>query len=184
MTGAFRMNLENPVIAHRSRRHVLATGVAAFALFTGLAWPSPATTKGATMSDKRVQTYDLYLAAWSAVSDNERARMLGESVADDVVFENPQQTRHGRADLKAHLEGFQRRSPGGAFRMNHMVGWDGHALAEWQLVDANGHPGFSGVDVLTFDDQGRIATILLFGNVEAQKLAWRRRDPVSLQPTP
>jgi hypothetical protein len=135
------------------------------------------------MSDKRAQIYDLYLAAWSAVSDAERARMLRESLSEDIVFKNPLQTRHGLAEVTEHLEGFQVRSPGGSFRMNNMVGWSTYALAEWQLVDAKGDAGFSGYDVLTFDEQGLISTILLFGNVEAQKLAWRRRDPVSLELT-
>jgi hypothetical protein len=58
-----------------------------------------------------------------------------------------------------------------------------HALAEWQLVDTNGDPGFSGYDVLTFDGEGRILTILMLVNVEAQKLAWRRRDPVTMELT-
>ena len=178
-----------PVAVLRKGLCTLAIGLAVcglFAVLTGSGWAQPiaAITKGSIMSDKRVATYDRYLAAWGAVSDAERARMLDESVAENVVFENPQQTRRGRAELTAHLQGFQARSPGGSFRMNNMVGWDGHVLAEWQLVDAKGQPGFSGYDILTFDDQGRISTILLFGNVEAQKLAWRRRDPVSLTPTP
>jgi len=96
--------------------------------------------------------------------------MLRESLSQDIVFKNPLQTRHGLAEVTAHLEGFQVRSPGGSFRMNNMVGWGTYALAEWQLVDAKGDAGFSGYDVLTFDEQGLISTILLFGNVEAQKL--------------
>ncbi len=135
------------------------------------------------MSDARVQTYDLYLAAWSAVPDVERARMLRDSLAGQVVFTNPQQTRRGLADVARHLKDFQARSPGDSFRLNNMVGWGPHALAEWQWVDAKGDPGVSGYDVLAFDEHGLISSILLFGNVEAQKLAWRRRDPVSLETT-
>ena len=135
------------------------------------------------MLDKRVQTYELYLAAWSAIPDQERADMLRESLSLDVIFENPTKSRRGLADMAEHLEGFQVRSPGGSFRMNNMVGWGSGALAEWQLVDGDGNAGFSGYDVLTFDGQGLISRILLFGNVEAQKLAWRRRDPVSLKTT-
>jgi len=92
----------------------------------------------------------------------------------------PQQTRRSIADVIQRLEGFQVRSPGGSFRMNNMVGWDDFGLAEWQLVDAQGAVEFSGYDVLTFNERGLIETILLFGNVEAQKLAWRRRDPADL----
>ena len=135
------------------------------------------------MSDERVRTYDMYLAAWSDIADDDRARMLRDSLSERIVFTNPQQTRQGIDEVIEHLEGFQRRTPGGAFRMNNMVGWANHGLAEWQLVDAEGKPGFSGYDVVTFDDQGLIETILLFGSVEAQKLAWRRRDAVALATT-
>lgn len=133
--------------------------------------------------DPRAATYERYLDAWSAVAPEERLSLLRDSVTEDVLFENPTQTRNGMADLIDHLEGFQRRVPGGAFRMNNMLGWGNWAIAEWQLVDAEGEPGFSGSDILYFDTEGRIVSILLFGNVEAQKLAWRRRDPVSLQLT-
>jgi hypothetical protein len=37
------------------------------------------------MSDKRAQTYDLYLAAWSAVPDAERARMLRKSLSECTI---------------------------------------------------------------------------------------------------
>jgi hypothetical protein len=109
--------------------------------------------------------------------------MLGESLSEHIVFKNPLHTRHGLAEVTEHLEGFQVRSPCGSFRMNTMVGWGTCALTEWQLVDAKGDAGFSGYDVLTFDEQSLISTILLFSNVEAQKLAWRHRDPVPLEMT-
>ncbi|SOB87105.1 SnoaL-like domain-containing protein [Sphingomonas guangdongensis] len=135
------------------------------------------------MNHPFVETYDRYLAAWSDVSTVERESLLNQSLSDRIVFANPQQNRSGKRAVAEHLEGFQRRMPGGSFRMNNMVGWGDCALAEWQLVDATGCPGFSGYDVVTFDSHGLITEILLFGNVEAQKLAWRRRDPVALQLT-
>ena len=108
---------------------------------------------------------------------------LASRLAEQAIFTNPQKTRHGRADVADHLKDFQLRSPGDSFRLNNMVGWGSYALAEWQWVHAEGNPGVSGYDVLTFDENGLISSILLFGNVEAQKLAWRRRDPVSLETT-
>jgi hypothetical protein len=133
-----------------------------------------------TMSQQYASTYDVYLAAWSNISADERRELLNQSVSERVVFTNPQRYRSGKPALAEHLEGFQRRSPDGSFRMNNMLGWDRHALAEWQFVGSDEAPGFSGYDVLTFDGDGLISEILLFGNVEAQKLAWRRRDPVAL----
>lgn len=128
-------------------------------------------------------TYDLYLDAWGPMSRDERTDLLRRSLAETAVFANPQQVRRGIQDIEVHLEGFQVRTPGGRFRMNNMVGWGNYGLAEWQLVDAENQAGFSGYDVVTFDADGLITDILLFGNVEAHKLAWRRRDAVELELT-
>ena len=135
------------------------------------------------MSDSHLKSYERYLFAWSNVSSADREKLLRESVIEDVIFKNPLQTRHRIPDVITHLEGFQARFPGGSFRMNNMIGWGNNAIAEWQLVEGNGMLGFSGSDILKFDDNGLIVTILLFGNVEQQKLAWRRRDHVQLQLT-
>jgi hypothetical protein len=51
-----------------------------------------------------------------------------------------------------------------------MLGWGSHGIATWQFVDAQGQPGFWGYDVLAYDGQGRIESILLFGHVEKQML--------------
>jgi hypothetical protein len=122
------------------------------------------------MTDKRVAIYDTYLSAWSAIPDEERRRLLRESVTEDVVFRNPMQTRAGLDDVVKHLEGFQQRSPNGSFVSVAMLGWENNALATWQFVDAEGERGFTGFDVLHFDGKGHIASILLFGNVEKQTL--------------
>ena len=135
------------------------------------------------MTNKYAETYDLYLEAWGPVSRDERVDLLRRSLVEAIVFTNPQQVRRGIHDIVEHLEGFQQRTPGGRFRMNNMVGWGSYGLAEWQLIDGEGKAGFSGYDVLTFDDSSLISSILLFGNVEAQKLAWRRRDTVALDLT-
>ena len=129
--------------------------------------PTTGTERGPKiMTDKRVATYDSYLAAWHAVSDEERRRLLHDSVTDDVIFTNPMQTRVGLNDVVRHLEGFQQRTPNAKFVLVTMLGWENNALATWQFVGADGKPGFTGYDVLHFDDHGRINSILLFSNVE------------------
>ena len=155
-----------------TRRAVIA---AASLLFVGWettssAAPSDSTKKLKPMSDPRVKTYQIYLSAWSAIADDERARRLRDSLSESIVFANPAQTRRGLADVATHLQGFQQRSPGGSFRMNEMLGWENHGIATWQFVDAQGQPGFWGYDVLAFDGQGRIESILLFSHVEKQML--------------
>jgi hypothetical protein len=61
----------------------------------GRASPPSPTKKVEVMSDPRVKTYEIYLSAWSAIPDDERAKRLRESLSNDVVFTNPVQTRHG-----------------------------------------------------------------------------------------
>jgi hypothetical protein len=117
-------------------------------------------------SDPRARTYETYLSAWAPIDDSRRLALLRDSLSEDVVFTNPLQTRRGIAEVVAHLEVFQKRSPGGLFRMNEMLGWENHGLATWQFVDARGEAGFWGYDVVEFDAAGRMRTILLFGHSE------------------
>lgn len=126
------------------------------------------------MPDPRVKTYETYLSAWAAIPDEERAKLLRETLSESIVFTNPLGTRRGLADVAVHLQGFQQRSPGGRFRLNEMLGWERHGIATWQLVDAQGQPGFWGYDVVAYDDQGRIESILLFSHIEKQTLKKHR----------
>jgi hypothetical protein len=103
------------------------------------------------MNHRCAVTYDLYLAAWSYITADQRRALVDRSLSERIVLANPQRHEVGKAAVIEHLEGFQHRTPGGSFRMNNMVGWAEHALAEWQLVDVQGQPGFSGYDVVTLD---------------------------------
>ena len=154
------------------RRDALAL---ASSIVVGLGSATPALSQGINarmenVSDPRVKTYQSYLSAWSAIPDIERDRLLRESVTEAIVFTNPTQTRRGVPDVIAHLREFQIRSPGGSFQMKEMLGYDTHGIATWQFVDGRGQPGFGGYDVLAFDGQRRIDSILMFVQVEKQIL--------------
>ena len=47
------------------------------------------------MTDKHVDAYELYISAWSAISDEERLRRLRASVVQAIIFRNATQTRNG-----------------------------------------------------------------------------------------
>ncbi|WP_224372369.1 nuclear transport factor 2 family protein [Hyalangium versicolor] len=127
-------------------------------------------TEQSATADFRVATYETYLSAWSAIPDDRRLHLLQESVTEGVVFTNPTKPRTGIADVADHLRAFQTRSPGGSFRLVAMLGWEDNAIATWQFVDAAGNSGFTGYDVLAFDGEHRIKSILLFSNVPKQTL--------------
>ena len=122
------------------------------------------------MTDFRVAAYECYLSAWAAVSDAQRLSLLREGVTQGVIFSNSTRTRTGIADVVDHLDGFQRGSPGGSFRLLSMLGWDDNALAKWQFVGAGGIAGFKGYDTLAFDKDGMINSIVMFVAVEKQML--------------
>ena len=122
------------------------------------------------MTNKHVDAYELYISAWSAISDEERLRRLQASIAPAILFWNATQTRHSLADVVEHLEGFQKRVPNGSFRLMSMLGFENQGLATWKFFDAEGEGGFSGYDALTFDEEGRISYILMFSDVEKQRL--------------
>ena len=120
--------------------------------------------------DARVASYERYLAAWSAVPIDERLHFLHESVTPDVVFTNPTRTRTGIEDVAEHLSDFQRRVPGGSFRVVSMLGWEDHALVRWQLVDARGNAGLAGHDDVAYDQAHRIKSIVMFTDIPKERL--------------
>ncbi len=159
--------LRTVAITRRNAVFALSTLLAGCAV-SGGAVNVPTVKEAGQMSDPRVKTYETYLSAWSEIPDEERARLLRESLSESIVFTNPMRTRRGLADVAEHLQGFQQRSPGGSFRLNEMLGWEDHGIATWQFVDAQGQAGFWGYDVVAFDDQGRIESILLFSHIDKQ----------------
>jgi len=130
-----------------------------------------------------VTAYEDYLKAWSGVSDEDRLGLLKQCISQDMKFFNQVKVRSGISDVAEHMASFQRQMPGASFRLNNMVGWGDYALAEWQLVDAEGNSGFSGYDSLTFNAGGLISSIVMVTNIEPQKIVWRRRDVPSLEQT-
>jgi hypothetical protein len=157
-----------PAVSRRSAAAAAASLVLAGWHLNGRAAEPSISNQSGAGSDLRVRTYEAYLAAWVANPDDERARLLREALSDRIVFTNPTQTRLGLADVGVHLREFQQRNPGASFRMIEMLGWNSHGMATWQLIDAAGRSGFSGYDVLAFDAQGRIESILMFTRVEKQ----------------
>ena len=122
------------------------------------------------MSDFRILNYEAYLSAWSAMAAHERLQLLRGSVIEDVVFKNATKSRTGIADVVLHLEAFQERSPGGSFKLLSMLGWENHAMATWQLVDREGKAGFTGHDVVAYNNSHLIESIVMFSNVPTQTL--------------
>lgn len=64
--------------------------------------------------------YESYLGAWSAVSTDERRRIINENVASSVTHFDTIARLNGRDHLSAHLDGFQQRRPGYSFTLEKL----------------------------------------------------------------
>ena len=91
------------------------------------------------MTDNDLQTIFLsYLGAFAATSPAEQERLLRFSLAEDVVYTNPGVDGSGLRNLLTHIAYFQRRFPGGCFRMNWLRQQHGQVLIEWTQMNQDG----------------------------------------------
>ena len=79
-----------------------------------------------------------YLEAFATTSHAERERLLRSSLAENVVYTNPGVEGSGIDNLLRYIEGFQKKFPGGRFRMTWLRQQHGQALAEWTQLDQGG----------------------------------------------
>ena len=136
----------------------------------------PRTTAGDQISEEekmmtsRLGLYERYITAWSAMGTSERMSLLAQTVTEDIAYRDATVRCEGASALGEHLNTFQERSPGSSFRLLSMLSWGADGLAKWQIVDAEGEPGFSGYDAMTFAEDGRISSIVGFSETDKQRL--------------
>jgi hypothetical protein len=91
------------------------------------------------MTNRNIRTvFENYLEAFAKQSPTEREQILNSSVAENVVFTNPGVDGRGRSMLLAHATNFQKKFPGGYFRINWFRQQNGQLLSEWTQYDQHG----------------------------------------------
>lgn len=108
------------------------------------------------------QVWNAYLEAYGSVSAEDRKRLLGESVSDDVVSENKADEMHGIDALVAHIEKFQQRLPGAYFKIDTLKFHHGQSLAELTLFKADGGEVAKAHTYGVFNDQDRLKKLTGF----------------------
>jgi hypothetical protein len=101
------------------------------------------------------QRWNEYMTAFSTTAEDERIRLLDRSVSNDVVFTNPGGEGKSRADLNAHIEGFQKGNPGAYFTTDKIYLQPGRLLAIWSLHKTDGTKVATGYNFVTPDQDGR-----------------------------
>jgi hypothetical protein len=108
------------------------------------------------------KVWNLYLEAYGDVSIEDRKRLFGESVSDDILSENPGDEAHGIDALIAHVEKFQQRLPGSYFKMNKLHFHHEQALADWTLYKADGTAITTAHTYGVFNEEGRLNKLIGF----------------------
>jgi len=81
-------------------------------------------------NDTLQQTYNSYLDAYNDIAVDERERLLRQSVAEDIVFTNPNAEGQGFGKLMEHIEQFQKQRKGASLKSNKLLAHHGHFLSE------------------------------------------------------
>ncbi len=112
------------------------------------------TTTHFTTSDKFQIVFEKYLSAFARGSLAGQEQLLNSSVAEDVTFTNPGVDGRGRSSLLAHAAGFQKKFPGGYFRVNWFRQQHGQLLSEWTQYDHHGQALFTAHSYARFNEDG------------------------------
>jgi len=114
------------------------------------------------MPSKAVELYKHYAIAFSAISDQERRKILGSVLDTKVIYRNPTMEGTGHQIVIDDIEGFQKQFPGGRFALHSFSEHHDVALMEWQMIHADGTPGPRGHDAVRVTPEGKFAQIVTF----------------------
>jgi 2-polyprenyl-6-methoxyphenol hydroxylase-like FAD-dependent oxidoreductase len=91
------------------------------------------------MNDEaRLKTWNTYQAAWGPIDEDERRRLLEQSVAADCVYTDPGSQVEGRDALMARIGQTQIKFPGAHFRNDSFLEHHDQGLYRWTMYDGAG----------------------------------------------
>ena len=114
------------------------------------------------------RAFERYLTAWSAIGEEERRRVLEDTVSSEIDYFDAMVRLSGRDALGAHLYGFQQRRPNYSFSLANYLQHNDAVLANWLMRDDSGKVLVSGYDSIRLDAEGRIASIVGFSDIPGQ----------------
>lgn len=109
------------------------------------------------MSDPdRLDTWNTYQSAWSAIPDRERRDLLTRSVASDCRYSDPQSELEGLDALIVKIEQSQAATPGASFRNDQLTTFDDQGLSEWTMYGSDGSALVQGASHARYGEDGRL----------------------------
>lgn len=114
------------------------------------------------MPSKAVELYKHYATAFSAISDQERRKILDSVLETEIIYRTPRMEGIGHQIIIDDISDFQAQFPGGKFALHSVSEHHDVALMEWQLILANGTPGVRGHDAIRVTPEGKLGHIVTF----------------------
>ena len=114
------------------------------------------------MPSKAAQLYKRYATAFSAISDEERRKILNSTVETTVTYRIPRMEGTGHQIILDDIHEFQTKWPGGRFALHSVSEHHDVALMEWQLILADGTASVRGHDAVRITPEGKLAQIITF----------------------
>jgi hypothetical protein len=114
------------------------------------------------MPSKAAELYKHYATAFSAISDQERRKILDSVVETDVVYRIPRMEGTGHQIILDDIHDFQAKFPEGRFALHSVSEHHDVALMEWQLILADGTPAVRGHDAIRVTSEGKLGQIVTF----------------------
>jgi hypothetical protein len=101
--------------------------------------------------------WNSYIAAYGAQAEDERERLLEQSVSEDVTFTNPAGDGKTRAGLSVHIGKFQKGNPGAYFSTDKLYAQHDKLLAVWSMYKPDGTKVATGYNFVRPDQDGRFS---------------------------
>lgn len=115
-----------------------------------------------TTNEQAWKVYQAYLAGWNDVSDEQRAKIAVEILAEGVQYLTPRHEWSGRATVIADMAAFQKRFPKGHIEIGDVSANHDVALLTWVLVQADGKVAARGHDQIRVSPEGKIVSLITF----------------------
>jgi hypothetical protein len=114
------------------------------------------------MPSKAVELYKQYATAFSAISDQERRRILNSVAVTEIIYRTPSVEGTGHQVIIDDINEFQKKFPGGRFALYSVSEHHDVALMEWQLILGDGTPAVRGHDSIRVTPEGKFGQIVTF----------------------
>ena len=115
------------------------------------------------MTTNATETVKAYLASWSLVDPDERARSLAAVMESDATYVDPAGQAQGRDAFDAHIASIQSLFVGHHLGLASAVDEHNNVMRfEWELRDPNNEVTLTGTDFCTLSASGKLQSVTGF----------------------